>query len=155
MLFFILGYFLPFFLPNSLKNQNLKKIKKHLKISSFYKSVPKIMITCCTAPEIWHVMDVIIFHFGPLFTLLPPPPPPILRAQKIKIFKKWKKTPGDIILQMCTKNYDQKSDIWRWVPHLKSKGPRIDPWGTPHKILEMLEYLFSMLTKNSWSVKHE
>ena len=31
-----------------------------------------------------------------------------LAAQKIKILKKWKKTPGDIIiLHMCTKNYDQ------------------------------------------------
>ena len=31
-----------------------------------------------------------------------------LTAQKIKILKKWKKTPGDIIiLHMCTKNYDQ------------------------------------------------
>ena len=27
----------------------------------------------------------------------------------------------------------------------KSKGPRIDPWGRPHEIFEMLEYLFSML----------
>ena len=31
-----------------------------------------------------------------------------LRAQKIKISKKWKKAPGDIImLHMCTKNYNQ------------------------------------------------
>ena len=30
-----------------------------------------------------------------------------LTARKIKILKKWKKTPGDIILNMCTKNYDQ------------------------------------------------
>ena len=37
----------------------------------------------------------------------------------------------------------------------KSKGPRIDPWGTPHKIFEMLECLFSMLTKNARSVKYE
>ena len=31
----------------------------------------------------------------------------------------------------------------------KSKGPRIDPWGTSHEYFEMLEYLFSMLTKNA------
>ena len=31
----------------------------------------------------------------------------------------------------------------------KIKGPKIDPWEIPHKIFEMLEYLFSMLTKNS------
>ena len=31
-----------------------------------------------------------------------------LTAQKIKILKKWKKKPGDIIiLHMCTKNYDE------------------------------------------------
>ena len=49
-----------------------------------------------------------------------------------------KKIPGDIILHMCTKNYDQmiygyrdmvhdrqmdgKSDIQRWVLHLKTAG---------------------------------
>ena len=37
----------------------------------------------------------------------------------------------------------------------KSKEPRIDPWGTPHEISEMLEYLFSVLTKNARSVKYE
>ena len=74
-----------------------------------------------------------------------------LTAQKIKILKKWKKMHGDIIiLHMFTKNYDQmmygswdmlhkgrmdeqtdrrmhrqtdgKSDIQRWVPHLKIKN---------------------------------
>ena len=69
----ILGHFLPFYPSNSLKNQNLKKWKKYLKISSFYTSVPKIMIICYTVPEIWHVSDVIvIFHFGWFFSLLPP-----------------------------------------------------------------------------------
>ena len=50
-------------------------------------------------------MDVIvIFHFGLLFALPPP-----RTAQKIKIKKKkCKKMPGDIIiLEMCTKNYDE------------------------------------------------
>ena len=49
-------------------------------------------------------MDVIvIFHFGLFFALLPP-----LTVPKIKINKKKKKTPGDIvILHMGTKNYDQ------------------------------------------------
>ena len=45
--------FCPF---NSLKNQNLKKRKKHLEISTFYTSVLKIMIICCT--EIKRVADV-------------------------------------------------------------------------------------------------
>ena len=100
----ILDHFLPFYPTNSSKNQTLKKRKKkHLEISSFYKSVPNIMIICYTVPEIWHVTDVIIFHFGLFFALLP-----TLTAQKIKIKKKRKKTPGDItILHMCTKNYDQ------------------------------------------------
>ena len=39
-------------------------------------------------------------HFGLFFALLP--------AQKIKIFKKMKKMPGDsIVLHIFTKNYDQ------------------------------------------------
>ena len=58
-------------------------MKKPLKISSFYNSVPKIMNICYTGPEIWCVMDVIISHFGPFFALLPP-----LTAQKIKILQK-------------------------------------------------------------------
>ena len=54
----------------------LKNWKKHTKISSFYTSVPKIMIKCCTAPEIWHVTDIIvIFHFGLFFALLTPKQP--------------------------------------------------------------------------------
>ena len=67
--------------PNSLKNENLKKIKKRLKISLFYTFVPKII--CYTVPEIWCMTDVtIIFHFSfwaiiCLFTSpLPPSPPP-------------------------------------------------------------------------------
>ena len=45
------------FTPNSPKNQNKKKKKKHLVISSFYTCVLKIMITWCTVPEIWCMMD--------------------------------------------------------------------------------------------------
>ena len=41
-----------------------KNEKKYLEISSFYTSIPKLMIICYTFPEIWHVTDVIvIFHF--------------------------------------------------------------------------------------------
>ena len=54
------------------KNHNLKKVKKRLDISSFYNSVPKTMTICYTVTEIWCVMDVIIFHLGLFFTLLPP-----------------------------------------------------------------------------------
>ena len=69
------------------------------------------MTICYTVPGIWHMADVIIFHFGLwcvadvivifhfglFFALLP----------KNQNFKKMKKTPGDImILHMCTKNHD-------------------------------------------------
>ena len=70
--FVILDRFLPFYPPNNPKNTILKNWKKHLEISSFYTSVPKIMIICYTVPEIWCMTDVIIFHFGPFFALLPP-----------------------------------------------------------------------------------
>ena len=123
--------FCPFTPLTAQKIKILKKWKKHLEISSFYTSVPKIMIICYTVPEIWCVTDVIIFHFGLFFALLP------LTAQKIRILKKWKKIPANIIiLHMGTKNYDQmmhgswdmvcdrptdrKSDIRRCVPHLKN-----------------------------------
>ena len=56
------------------------------------------MIISYTVPEIWCVMDVIIFNFGLFFTLLPPTGP------KNANFKKMKKVPGHIIiLHMCTK----------------------------------------------------
>ena len=83
-----------------------QKWKKTLELSSFNTSVPKIMIICCTVPETWRVTDVVvIFHFGLFFTLLPPP----LKAWKIKISKKWKKSPEDIIiLQKSTINDNHK-----------------------------------------------
>ena len=70
-----MGYFLPFYHPNSPKNQNFKekknnnnkntkqknnkqtnKQKRHLEIS-FYTCVPKTMIRWCTVPEIWCTTD--------------------------------------------------------------------------------------------------
>ena len=92
-----------------------KKKKKHLEISSFYIRMPKIMIICYTFPAIWHITDVIIFHFGLFFCPFTP-----LTAQKIKIFKKMKKTIEDIIiLQMCTKNYDHMMyGSWNMVPEM-------------------------------------
>ena len=67
-----LGYFLPFYLPKSWKNENVKKIKKHLEISSFYTGVTKFMIICYTVPEIWCMTNVIVvFHFELFFTLSP------------------------------------------------------------------------------------
>ena len=65
------AFFLPLYLPNSPKNQNLEKWKKILEISPFYNSVSKIMVICYTVPEILCVADVILY-FGPFFALLPP-----------------------------------------------------------------------------------
>ena len=51
-----------------------KTKKKSLEISSFYTSVPKIMIIWYSVLEIWRVMDVIVvFHFGQIFAFVPPP----------------------------------------------------------------------------------
>ena len=71
-------------------------------------------------PEIWSSTDRM---FLPLWAIscpfklpLPPPPFPPQTARKIKIWKNWKKTPGDIIiLHNCAKNYDHMllcSRIW-------------------------------------------
>ena len=71
-----------------------------LEMSSFYTSVPKIMIIWYTAPEIWRVTDeIVVFHFR-LFSAP-------LTCQKNENFKKMKKkTPGGIIiLHKCIKNY--------------------------------------------------
>ena len=47
-----------------------KKWKKHLEISLFYTTAPKIMTICYTVPEIWDVTHVIfIFIFGLFFGL--------------------------------------------------------------------------------------
>ena len=45
------------------------------------------------------------FSFWAIFPFYPPPHP-FLTAQKMKISKKKKTTPGDIILHKCTKNHD-------------------------------------------------
>ena len=51
--------------PNRPKNQNLTKMKKYQEISSFYTSVPKIMIICYTVPEIWRVTDALLPFYLP------------------------------------------------------------------------------------------
>ena len=56
--------------PNYQEIKILKKWKKRLEIWSFYMRVTKIMIICYAVPEIWHVTDIIIFHFGLFLTLL-------------------------------------------------------------------------------------
>ena len=94
--------FCPFTPITAWKMKISNKKKKILEISSFNTSVPKIMIICYTAPEIWHIADIIvIFHFG-LFLLFYS-----LSSPKNENLKTMKKNPEDnIILQKCTKNHD-------------------------------------------------
>ena len=74
-----------------------------MKISLFYTSLPKSMIIRCTAPEMWRETDVIVISFWDI-----PFPFTLLTAQKMKISKHWKKTPGYIIiLHKSTKNHNQ------------------------------------------------
>ena len=97
--------FCPFTPLTARKIKILKKQKKPLKISSFYICVPKFIIRWCTLPEMWCVTDVIVISHFELFILYPFIP---LTAQKIKILKKKKKRPWDIIiLHKCTEKYDQ------------------------------------------------
>ena len=65
------------------------------------------MIICYTVPEIWCMIDVIIFHFRPFFALLQLKTK-TKTAQKKQNFEKMENMLGDIIIiHMCTSNYDQ------------------------------------------------
>ena len=60
--------FCPFTGLTARKRKILKKWRKHPEISSFYNSVPIIMISWHMVPEIWCITDVIIIsHFGLVF----------------------------------------------------------------------------------------
>ena len=52
-------------------------------------------------PEILSAVDRIFYHFGPFLALLPS------NNLKNQNFEKMEKTPGDIILHMCTINDNQ------------------------------------------------
>ena len=56
--FVILGIF--FKTPVTPWKMKISKMKKPLGLSSFYTSVPKIMIICYTVPEIWRMTDVVV-----------------------------------------------------------------------------------------------
>ena len=99
------------FLALTAQKMKFQKNEKNTWRSSFYTTVPKIMIIGYTVPEIWCLTNVIIFHFGLFFALLPPPThsslPPPPNSPKKKISKKLKTTPGDVIvLHKWTKNHD-------------------------------------------------
>ena len=69
--FVIFGHFLPFYPPNSPKNEISQNWKKLLEISSFYTNVPKTMIIGYTVPEIWSMTDVIIIIMGNFLPFYP------------------------------------------------------------------------------------
>ena len=134
ILFVILGYFLSFY-PLTAQKMKISKKWKHLETSSFYTSVPKLLIISYTVLEILCVTHVIVvFHFGQFFALLHPPH----NNQKKKNFTdkkrqeissfytsvpkimiicyivleiwcvttKWKKNADLINLYQCTENHD-------------------------------------------------
>ena len=70
--FVILNNFLHFYPPKKPEKSKFWKNESNSYIYlSFYTSAPKLMIICYTVPEIWCVTDIIIFHFGLFFALLP------------------------------------------------------------------------------------
>ena len=72
--------------PLTAQKTKISKIKKKTqKISSFNKSVPKIVIICYAVPAMWHMTDVITFHFGQFSALLPPKQP---EKRKLQINEK-------------------------------------------------------------------
>ena len=75
----IMDNFLPFYppppsLPKTPKIRILKKWKKLLEISSFYRCEPKTTIICGTVPEIQSETDIIFLSFWEFSALYPPPP---------------------------------------------------------------------------------
>ena len=96
----------PFFCPFTPLTINkikiLKKKRKTLKILSFYTSLPKMPFVWCMVPEIRSITERTFCHFWASFCHFTS-----LTTRKIKISKKMKKIPGDIIiLYKCTKNHD-------------------------------------------------
>ena len=71
------------------KKSKFWKTNKHSWRLSFSICVPQMTIIWCMVPEISSTTNRISSHFGLFFALLP-----LLTIQKIKILKKWKKTPG-------------------------------------------------------------
>ena len=101
--------FCPFTPITARKMKISQKWKKHLEISSFYTSAPKLMIIVyvycpwATVHDKCNCCFSLIGHFSPFNPL---PPPNDSKNQNLK--KKKKKMPEDIIiLHKCTKTHDQ------------------------------------------------
>ena len=115
--FVILDCLLPFYPLNNTKNQNCEKM---------IKKPGDIILHMCTKndnPDVRFLrywvrrteFFVILDQFLPLY--------PPLTTWKIKILKKWKKTPGDIIiLHVCVR---KMTIIWCMVPKILGATDRI------------------------------
>ena len=111
-------FFCPFTPVTDWKTKISKKWKKCLEISSFYTSVPKIMILCHTVPEIWRVTDLIcIFHFKLFFALLSPAPSPP-NSPKNQNFIKMKKTKKQLEISSFYTCEPKIMIIWCTVPEI-------------------------------------
>ena len=80
-----------------------KKWKKLFGDVIILQKCTKNLIIWYTVPEKWHVTDLIIFHFGLFFALLPPQ-----LTWKMKLSKKWKKhlEISSFYTSIYTKNHD-------------------------------------------------
>ena len=94
-IFAILGHFFPFS-PLTTWKIKILTLKKHLEIS-FYKFSPQMIIIWCNGSR---DMECDRYNFLSFWTFFCPFT--LLRTQKVKILKKWKKPEDIIILQMCT-----------------------------------------------------
>ena len=90
------------------------------------------MIRWCTVPETWCVTDVIVIsHFGLFFDLL------TLKAQKVKILKKWKK-------------HLEKSSFFICVPKTMIRWCTVpDIWCMTDKIIFILGHFLPFYPPNS------
>ena len=100
--FVILGYFLPFYPPNNLENENFEKMKK---------SPGDIIILNMSATNENHIVWFLRYgawqteYFPILDHFLPFTPPPPPNNPENQSFEKMKKTTGDIIIvHKCTIN---------------------------------------------------
>ena len=108
-LFPISDYFLPFYPPNNPENQNFEKMKKPLEISSFYTSVPKIMVICYTISEIWRVTNLIIFIVGYFLSFYPSKSP---KNQNLKKLKKTRLDKPACSWDMASNGHNRYFSFW-------------------------------------------
>ena len=120
----ILGQFLPFysiFDPNLKFSKNKKKCLKRTKnIKNQKHTKNRNHISCCSSDRVWTSFLSILDHFYSFIPVL---------AQKIKMFKKWKKTPRDIIIlhtlgRLINMGGQNKHGTWRFFLNLTTRGSK-------------------------------